>query len=605
MVSLSLQENLSIGRHEENRLRFPYAEVSRHHAQIEQQEDGFHVHDLGSRTGTFVNGVRVTTALLRDGDTVRIGPALLTFTAGEARSIERSALCPTADEGALANEDPRLRILFEVSRTAFAEADPDESLARLLDAILRILRVERAIAALREDEPDRYRYICRSRDGANSPGDLRLSPATLEVLSSRRSIVLRDDRATQFSAMGAPLQVGARAIGFLYVEDCTRDTQFQQDDLDFMNAIACLTAAAIDSAERYQRAAAAEAAASGSGIFAEIVGESVAIRRMKEQIRRYAASSATPVLIHGESGTGKELVAKAIHAASPRAARPFVAINCAAIPEAMIEGELFGYEQGAFTGAHRRRKGRFVLAHRGTLFLDEIGELSPQAQAKVLRATQDGEVYLLGAEQPVRVDVRIVAATHRDLRTEVAAGRFREDLYYRLKVVEVKVPPLRERADDIMTLAQMFLDAMVLNLGKQTSGFSPAARAALMSYTWPGNVRELKNEIERAVLHADGSIVEAEDLDPSIFSIDQVGDVSGNGSSLSDVGINAREDAEKGQTPSLSRRYAALDEMERALVEEAVVAARGNLAEAARMLGITRIMLKRRADRYGLLTREG
>jgi Nif-specific regulatory protein len=598
-LSLPLEGALSIGRHEDNQLRLPYAEVSRHHARIEEEQGGFRVHDLGSRTGTFVNGVRMPGAALREGDTVRIGPALLTFTAAEPRAIELTALCPTADEGALSNEDPRLRLLFEISRTAFAEADPDELLVRLLDAVIRILRVERAIAALREDdEPERFRHICRTREGAPA-GELSLSLAAMEALSSRRSVLLRDDSVARFSAMGAPLQIGARALGFLYVEDRARRARFHQDDLDFMNAIACLTAAAIDSAERYQRAAAAaEAAAGGFAAFSEIVGESAAIRRMKEQIHRYAAAPTTTVLIHGESGTGKELVARAIHAASPRASRPFIAINCAAIPDAMIEGELFGYERGAFTGAHRSRKGRFVLAHRGTLFLDEIGDLSPQAQAKVLRVTQDGEVYPLGAEQPVRVDVRILAATHRDLRAEVAAGRFREDLYFRLKVVEVEVPPLRERVEDVPLLAQQFLEAMALNLGKRVRGFSASARVALTNHPWPGNVRELKNEIERALLHADGAVVEVEDLGPSLFPFGDLGDASGARQSP------RKDPSSKEQSQPLSRRYAALDEMERALVEEALAAARGNLAEAARMLGITRIMLRRRVERYGLRARE-
>ncbi len=602
-LTFPIENGLLVGRHEECRVILAYGDVSRRHARFDIDGDQVIVRDLGSRSGTFVNGVRLSEASLRQGDTIRIGPAKLTFTLTNTQSIEQASEFPTLDRETVDADDPRLRLVFEIGRAAFADVDPDELLGRMLEAILRVLGADRAVAALCEGGDQQViRHLIRHRDQSSSPdSEPALSTEVVQSLLGRKSVILRYDQERATSAMGAPLQVAGRLLGFLYVDDSQRKAQFNRDDLDFLNALACLTAAALDSAERYQRASAvAEASTSSFASFADIMGQSTVIHRLKDQIRRYAASSGTHVLICGESGTGKELVAKALHAASPRAARPFVAVNCAAIPEAMLEGELFGYEKGAFTGALRGRKGRFLLAHRGTLLLDEIGDLSLAAQAKVLRATQNGEVYPLGAEEPISVDVRIVAATHKDLRAEVAAGRFREDLYFRLNVVDINVPPLRDRVEDVLLLAQSFLEAMALNMGKRISGFSPAARIALSTYSWPGNVRELKNEIERAVLHTDTDIVQLDDLGPVLHKNAEqlVGDSSKNS-------LTSTTDSDPFATfHPLAKRYAALDDMERTLVEEALVASRGNFAEAARLLGITRIMLKRRIERYGLRARD-
>jgi Nif-specific regulatory protein len=342
-----------------------------------------------------------------------------------------------------------------------------------------------------------------------------------------------------------------------------------------------LTAAALAGAERCRSLAAAAGAAQAAGPLHGLLGQSPAMLRLKEQIRTIARAPWGNVLLRGESGTGKELVARALHAASPRAERPFVAINCAALPDTMIEGELFGYVKGAFTGAERDRRGSFALAHRGTLFLDEIGDLSLAAQAKVLRALQDGEIRPLGADLPTHVDVRVIAATHKDLPREVEAQRFREDLYYRLNLVELVVPPLRERGGDVELLARAFLEPAALNLGKRLDGFSAEARRALSAYRFPGNVRQLKNEVERAAILADGPTVELSDLSPAVLS--------------------AAGAAPEG---ALAARFAALVPTERALVEEALATARGNLSEAARLLGITRIMMRRRVERFGLRWRD-
>jgi Nif-specific regulatory protein len=318
----------------------------------------------------------------------------------------------------------------------------------------------------------------------------------------------------------------------------------------------------------------------------ELIGASPPMQRLKTEICKYGAAPGTNVLIRGESGTGKELVARALHAVSPRSSRPLVTLNCAAIPETMIESELFGYDKGAFTGAVREKKGKFSLADRGTLFLDEIGDLNLPAQAKVLRAIQEGEIQPLGSEKTIHVNVRILSATHKDLAQEIKDKHFREDLYYRLNVVEIEVPPLRARGEDIHILAQALLRSSATNVGKRLQGFTPQALAALRQYPWPGNVRELKNEVERAALITDAANIDISDLSSRVR------------------GRSAPVDGAELPAVSLSEQFAALEPTERRIIEEALKAARGNVSEAARLLGITRIMIKRRIDRFGLTVPE-
>jgi Nif-specific regulatory protein len=279
------------------------------------------------------------------------------------------------------------------------------------------------------------------------------------------------------------------------------------------------------------------------------------------------------------------LVARTLHALSPRKDKPLVTLNCAAMPETMVESELFGHVKGAFTGAVSDKRGKFVLADKGTLFLDEIGDLSLSAQAKVLRAVQEGEVQPVGSEKTLRVDVRILAATHKDLEAEAQAGRFREDLLYRLRVLELWVPPLRERVEDIPLLSQMFLTKYAAGMGKRVIGFTPKALSALSQYRFPGNVRELKNEVERAVIvmEGGGEVVDVGDLSARITG-----------------GRGSRPSAPHEAPRPLSERFAALAPMEEALVKEALGEAKGNVAVATRLLGISRSMMETRMDRFGL-----
>jgi two-component system, NtrC family, response regulator HydG len=246
-----------------------------------------------------------------------------------------------------------------------------------------------------------------------------------------------------------------------------------------------------------------------------IIGNSIAIRQTLDLVSQVAPSSAT-VLLTGESGTGKELVARALHRGSQREKRPFIAVNCAALPETLLEAELFGHEKGAFTGATSQRQGRFELADKGTLFLDEIGETTPQLQVKLLRALQEGEFERVGGSRSVKVDVRVVAATNADMREEVSAGRFREDLFYRLNVIHVDLPPLRDRQDDVPLLAHHFLRKYAEKNNKEIGGITKAAIDRMMTWDWPGNVRELENAIERAVVLCRGDAIDVDELPPHI-----------------------------------------------------------------------------------------
>ncbi|MFN0062462.1 MAG: sigma-54-dependent transcriptional regulator [Myxococcaceae bacterium] len=304
-----------------------------------------------------------------------------------------------------------------------------------------------------------------------------------------------------------------------------------------------------------------------------LVGQSPAFRALLDTLRQAAPSSATVLLI-GQSGTGKELVARALHDYSPRAKGPFIAVNCGALPESILEAELFGVERGAFTGAVARREGRFERAHGGTLFLDEIGELTPPAQVKLLRALQEGEIERLGGTQTVRVDVRVIAATNKDLSREVAEGRFREDLYYRLNVVEVRIPPLAARQEDILLLAEHFIRIYAAKNSKALRGLTPEATELLNTYAWPGNVRELEHAMERAVVLSRSDLLGAEDLPEPV----RKGPRGAAGHVTLAIG-----------TP--------MEEVERRMIHETLRHTKGDKTLAARMLGIAARTIYRKLER--------
>jgi len=311
----------------------------------------------------------------------------------------------------------------------------------------------------------------------------------------------------------------------------------------------------------------------------DLIGRSAAMRKLFDRVERLAPTSAT-ILLTGESGTGKELAARALHQLSPRSERPFVAVNCAAIPEGLIESEFFGVERGAFTGADRSRPGKFEVADGGTLFLDEIGELPMLLQPKLLRALQDGRVTRVGGTRETPVDVRLVAASNRDLAQEVAAGRFRQDLFYRLNVVPLELPPLRERREDLPLLLEHFASRAARLHGLPAPRFPPAVMRRLIEYAWPGNVRELANVVERLILLADDGAVSEGDLPPELTGV-------------------APERAPDGAF-RLPPQGLAWDEHEKSLLDQALALAHGNRARAARLLGLPYKAFLYRLEKHGL-----
>jgi len=307
--------------------------------------------------------------------------------------------------------------------------------------------------------------------------------------------------------------------------------------------------------------------------FRNIIGNSRPMRQVYEQVAQVAAANTT-VLIRGESGTGKELVAHALHYNSPRADKPFVKVSCGALPESLIESELFGHEAGAFTDARQQKKGRFELADNGTLFLDEVGELTQSTQIKLLRVLQEREFERLGGVQPIKVNVRLVAATNKDLESAMQQGSFREDLFYRLNVFSLYLPPLRERRPDILLLADHFVEKYAATHGKEVRRIATTAIDMLMSYHWPGNVRELENCVERAVLVCDGGVIHGHHLPPTL----QTAEVSGT-------------------LPRLSLA-AAIEAYERDLIQDGLKIARGNRSKAARLLDTTERIIGYKIKKY-------
>ncbi|HEY4187290.1 MAG TPA: sigma-54 dependent transcriptional regulator [Polyangia bacterium] len=308
--------------------------------------------------------------------------------------------------------------------------------------------------------------------------------------------------------------------------------------------------------------------------FDNIIGRSPSMQEIFGMVRRLAGST-TSVLVTGDSGTGKELIARSLHFTSPRRHRPFVPINCAAIPDALLESELFGYKRGAFTDARTDKAGIFLEAEGGTIFLDEIAELSPALQAKLLRVLQDREIRPLGGSRSEKIDVRVIAATNRDLDPRLREGSFREDLYYRLNVIHIHLPPLRERTEDILALAEHFLEAATVRTGKTVRELGAAVKKALLGYHWPGNVRELENVIERAVALAEGDVIGMDDLPGSV--------------------------RERRRTDTLGGALArgmTLEALERSYIERVVLAEGGNKTRAAQKLGLDRKTLYRKLEEY-------
>jgi Nif-specific regulatory protein len=398
-----------------------------------------------------------------------------------------------------------------------------------------------------------------------------------------RAASRHERRHGEFSFICVPILLHRRPVGTLSVELNYRPEREYERLLKFLRVVASMISQAVRihrllDAERQRLVS--ENAQLRQELqqrydFSNLVGSSGPMRQLYEEMARVAGTTTT-VLIRGESGTGKELIAQAIHYHSPRAKKPFIKVNCAALPETLVESELFGHERGAFTGAEARKKGRFELANGGTLFLDEIGELSPAIQVKLLRVLQEREFERVGGTEPVKVDVRVIAASNRDLEKALAGGSFREDLYYRLNVFPIFIPPLRARKADVLPLADHFAEKYAREHGKSIKRISTSAIDLLSSYHWPGNVRELENTMERAVLMADGEVIHGHHLPPTLQTAEATGTVV---------------------STSLST---AVEVFERSLIEDALKTTRGNRSKAARLLSTTERVLSYKVKKYGI-----
>ncbi|HEX3528323.1 MAG TPA: sigma 54-interacting transcriptional regulator [Thermoanaerobaculia bacterium] len=599
---------LALGRHPSNSVRIPELSVSRHHCTLRHTPEGWRVTDLDSRLGTFVNGRPVHEALLRHGDLLAVGESsfLVSLDDEPAREIpvlSDAAVLETGTEIRLpAGESIYLRAdritgaargdraarslgaLLEIAAACGTLRDPEALAGRLLELILAAVPAERGAvlfpaAESQEGEEDGFSAVYRqarlnAREGAPFPVSRTVAR---RVLGERTALLWNGPQGVPPPAesvtgagvsafLAVPLIHQDRAFGLIYADTRadTRgpETAFEEEHLQLLAAAAVLVAGSLATALRYRDLEQENRRLQSAEIGPGLVGESAGLRRVVELIGKVAPTPAT-VLILGESGTGKELAARALHAASRRSGHPFVAINCATLSETLLESELFGHEKGAFTGAVARKSGKLEVARGGTLFLDEVGEMPLSLQAKLLRVLQERTFERVGGTQPLTADIRLVAATNRDLPQAIAAGTFRSDLYYRLNVIALTLPPLRERREDIALLAAHFAALHGRAVRGRPVGISPAARTLLLRYEWPGNIRELSNAIERAVVLGQDDVIQPDDLPETLL----------------ETGPSASAAA----APSF---HEAVNRCKRELILEAVAASGGTITRAAERLGL-------------------
>jgi Nif-specific regulatory protein len=497
-------------------------------------------------------------------------------------------------------ESRRLSTLLEVSQALSGTLNLRSALHRVLEILARHHGTVRSMVTMLQENGE---LRVEASDGLDAPAHAvryRLGEGIVGkvVETSRPIVVPRVSREPSFlnraarrpelpkeelSFVCVPILVNRRAVGALGV-----DLRYKPDrDFDRTTKFFSIVASTIAQAVKIQRLIEDDKrrlVAENTQLrqelrekydFSNIIGSSGPVRQMYEQMAQVANVNTT-VLIRGESGTGKEMVAHAIHYNSPRANKPFVKVSCAALPDSLIESELFGYEKGAFTGAEGRKKGRFELAEGGTLFLDEIGDINLATQVKLLRVLQEREFERLGSTETIKVNVRLLAATNKDLERAIAAGTFREDLYFRLNVFTIFVPPLRERKADLLLLVDHFLEKFSREHRKSIKRISTPAIDMLMSYHWPGNVRELENTLERAVLMCDGQVIHGHHLPPSLQTAEASGTVTRV--SLSDAVAGFEKD----------------------LIQDALKTTRGNRAKASRLLDTTERVLNYKVKKYGI-----
>ena len=545
------EDALVIGRETACNVCLADAAVSRRHTKIEKKDDDFVITDLESLNGTFINGIPVRTRVLSHGDRVRIGDSQFLFLLHDGEPTKSSEVTldevqivtgPTVQvrlDEAVFQMERNLSTLMKVSTAINAIRGLDPLLERLLELLFDVVPAQRGAIMLTTNESlDGGPVFALDRiHGKAQP--VNVSRTIVQQVLRDGVAVLASDAGTQprlatdsliesraHSVMCVPLVMVDRKLGVLYLDTTVSLDKFTRDHLQLVTAIGGIAAVAIENARHFEWLEKEnQRLLADVNIEHNMVGETGAMQRVYHFISKIAPTDAT-VLINGESGTGKELAARAIHRNSKRAQKPFVAVNCAALTETLLETELFGHERGAFTGAIAQKKGRLEIATGGTVFLDEIGELTPQLQVKLLRVLQEREFERVGGTLTIKVDLRVIAATNKNLDDAMAAGEFRHDLYYRLNVVSLEMPPLRERREDIMLLASYFAEKYAALCNRRLKGISPDARRYLLAYDWPGNVRELENTIERAIVLGTTEWILSEDLPEALLETDTKGDRS-------------------------------------------------------------------------------
>lgn len=549
-ASFSLQDELTIGRDSSNRICIEDYSVSRRHCLIVSDHDRFLIRDLGSHNGTFVNGAPIDECVLAHGDRIAVGGSVFEFSLDHQNQApnpatvsfeEMSPIGTTSeiigssaftDEGILTASMPKERLsrdfaaLLLIATRLRGIRNSESLLWQLTGVLLEIVPAER-VAILLGNNPSSLEPVF-AWDKVSGPGKtVRVSrTVVLKVAAERKALVINNvpEQSPSVSlkeleiqsVLCVPLCTPDKLLGVIYIDNRQIGSIFDAGHLHLMSAVATMAALALENTlalEQLEREN-QQLKADGQSQF-DMIGDCDAMQALYRFIAKVAPSDSN-VLIYGESGTGKELVARAIHRHSRRTEKTFIAINCAAITETLLESELFGYEKGAFTGAVGQKRGYLEAADGGTIFLDEIGELALSLQAKLLRVLQEREVIRVGGTRPTKVDIRVIAATNRTLGDLVKQGAFRDDLYYRLNVVSCHIAPLRMRREDIPILARHFADKYGAKCNRPIRGISDEAIACLTHYDWPGNVRELENAIERAVVLGSTGQILRDDLPESL-----------------------------------------------------------------------------------------
>jgi transcriptional regulator with GAF, ATPase, and Fis domain len=625
----------TIGRAPQGTVVLSDFHLSGDHAQITQVGEHYVFRDLRSTNGSAIerDGRRIPVdaaarweIALADGDILLLGnpadPVRIAVRIGD-EAVEdlgdrliasRSIMDLPAVAGQIETGDPAdaLRI-YKALQPLGARLEPSAAIEAVVEATFQLLARATHVAVLLRSETDRDRFALamareRAPSGSQEPRSagaldapaVRASRAVLRRVLADRAAVLTANALEALSSesimagsilsiLAVPLWRGEDIIGLIQADNRASIGMFSEGDLEVALVLAAQASLAIDNATLVQRLRIAEERARGENVylkrkeqkirFDNIIGDSPAMKALLAQLERVIDTRAT-VFVEGETGTGKELIASAIHHQSQRADKMFVAQNCAALPENLLESELFGHKRGAFTSADSDKKGLFEIADGGTLFLDEMGEMPLTLQAKLLRVLQEGTIRAVGATAEKQVDVRIICATNRDLSAEVEKGRFRQDLYYRLVVFPIKLPPLRERREDIPLLAAHFLKRYAGEYRVELPGFTQDALDALSSYNWPGNIRELENEIQRLVIQAEpGHWIEITDLSPRLRKVE---------------GTVTRIAPKQGTLKEM------MEQVERWLITEALREHGNNKTKTAVTLGITREGLHKKLAKFGV-----